>query len=100
MDDGGVLLIVRRLSSIVCRLTHIFRRRQRAPSREHAQAGKQRLVGEVEQVVAPFDGGAQGLLAGGQVSRPTREQGQALAQAGDYFSGRQQLYASSRKLDS
>ena len=54
---------------------------QGAASREDRQPAEERLLLLVQQVVAPVDGTAQGLLAGGQVARPSLQELQAVAQA-------------------
>jgi hypothetical protein len=54
--------------------------RQRAAAGEHSQPGQQPLLGRIQQVVAPVQGGPQRLLAGRQVTGPPGQQLQAVLQ--------------------
>src|SRR5829696_466671 len=49
-------------------------------ARERREQLEQPLLTRLEQLVTPFDGGAERLLAGGQVTRPASQQLEALVQ--------------------
>jgi hypothetical protein len=67
-------LLICNLQSAICTIAHGFGRLERPAAYEHAQPPEQRLLLGVEQVVAPVDRRAQGLLADRQVARAAGKQ--------------------------
>jgi hypothetical protein len=79
--------------------SHGFGSLQRKPADKHSQAAKQALLVFAQQVVAPVDRAANGLLAGRQVARAAGEERQRVCQAGQQRLGREQLDACRGQLD-
>ena len=65
---------------IVGKSANCIDRLQRAATHKHPQPPEQRLLVLVQQLVAPVDRAAEGLLARGQVARPAGQEGKALPQ--------------------
>ena len=74
-------------------------RLQRRAPREHRQAAEERALGRGEQVLAPGDGRPHRLLPLLQVACPSRQQLEAVGEAGEQRLGRQQLDPRGRQLD-
>ena len=66
---------------------------------EHRQSPEENPFGLVEQVEAPVDRPAQGLLARGQIAGTPDEERQALLEADEDRVGREQLHPRGRQLD-
>ena len=73
--------------------------RQVEPATEHGQPIEQPPRAVVEQVVAPGDRPAQGLLSLGQVARPGGQRRQVVVEAGQDLVGREQLDPRGGELD-
>ncbi len=62
-------------------IAHRFHAFQRASAHEHRQSSEELLLGGIQQIVAPIDGSAKGLLPQRQVSGSARQQVQSARQA-------------------
>ena len=78
---------------------HRARRLQGEAPDEHRQRAEQAAIGLLEQVVAPLDGPAQGLLPGRQVASAADEQREPAVQAVEEGRRREQLDAGSGELE-
>src|SRR5207302_3477454 len=70
-----------------------------AAASEDGEPAEERLFGGREQVVAPRDGAAQGLLPLGQVARAASQQRQPAGEAREQRLGRQEAGAGGGQLD-
>jgi len=68
-------------------------------SGEDSQPAKEQLLAEVEQAIAPLDGGAQRALALGQVAWAAREDRQPVVEPGQQHARGKQRRARRRQLD-
>src|SRR5688572_20520550 len=77
-----------------------FDRLQRGPTNEDAELTEERLLVGIEQVVAPGDGVADGLLAGRKIAGAAGKQGKAWFQVTQQHIRRKVSGAYSGQLDS
>ena len=78
---------------------HRVRELERAPAGEDAEAGEERLLGRLEQVVAPLDRVPQRALALGQVAGAAGQQVEPLLEPAQDRLRVEQLHARGRQLD-
>jgi hypothetical protein len=72
---------------------------QREPAGEHGQTAEEALLGVAQQVVAPGDGVAQGLVTGRRIARAAGQQAQAMAHQRQHRGGGEEGAAGGCQLD-